>query len=284
MTEQMRIVSVEPTLFFVRDGDALRQLVRLSLDNSGGEKNAWLILQAEGLEERVSLGTNANGRTEHEIFVRDIRQPTQVLMALWAEGFVQDERALDWEPQKHWEVYLVHYSHHDLGYTDMPSRVLDEHAEFLDRILDYCEQTENWPDDVRFRYLVEQAWSVVHFVEHRPQAVVDRLIRFIKNGQIEVTALFGNQTSELCGHEEVIRLLYPAFRLEREYGIDIVSAEHNDIPGFSWAYASVLAGAGVKYFSPGVPRWYFGRGDQRVHPCWDESEVLSLEMPGAFWW
>ncbi len=59
-----------------------------------------------------------------------------------------------------------------------------------------------------------------------------------------MTALFANEITELCGHEELVRLLYPSFELKRRFGIDITVAEHNDIPGFSWGLASALAGAG----------------------------------------
>jgi alpha-mannosidase len=284
MAHSMQIASVQPTVFFVHHGDALRQLVRVSVENSGNEREASLVVRADGVDESWSLGAVASGKTECEAFLPDIRLPTQVWLGLWADGVLQDERSIAWQPQKHWEVYLVLYSHHDLGYTDLPSNVLREQADFMDQVLRYCEETEDWPEESKFRYLCEQAWSVVHFVENRPEDVVKRLVHFIKNRQIEVTALFGNQTTELCGHEELVRLLYPAFRLKRDYGIDIATAEHNDIPGFSWGLASVLAGAGVKYFSPGVPMWYFGRGERRVHPCWDESAVLPIEVPGAFWW
>jgi hypothetical protein len=31
-------------------------------------------------------------------------------------------------PSRRWEVHLVHGSHHDLGYTDLPSNVLREQS------------------------------------------------------------------------------------------------------------------------------------------------------------
>ena len=281
----MRIVSVEPTVFFVRDGDILRQLVQVTLDNKGGDREARLEVRADGLEEALPLGVVASGTAAYEAYLPDIREPKEVWLGLWAGDTLRDERTLDWEPQKHWKVYLIQYAHHDLGYTDLPSNVIEEYDGFMDQVLGFCEETENWPqDDARFRYLCEQAWSVVHYVENRPKEVVERLAHFMRNGQIEVTALFGNQTLELCGHEELVRLLYPSFRFKREYGIEISSAEHNDVPGFPWGLASVLAGAGVRYFSPGVPFWYFGRGEDRVHPLWDMEEALTLETPAACWW
>jgi len=63
---------------------------------------------------------------------------------------------------RHWEVHLVHGSHHDLGYTDLPSNVLRAHDGHMDKVLEFCEQTADWPEDSQFRYAVEQAWSVLH--------------------------------------------------------------------------------------------------------------------------
>jgi alpha-mannosidase len=284
MSQNMRIASVEPSVFFVRDGQALRQLVRLQIENSGAERAAVLHVRAGDVDERLPLGDVPPGTAEREVYLPDLRDPVQLTLGLWAGDALEHAMRLDWRPQRHWEVHLFHYSHHDLGYTGLPWDVLAEHADFIDEVLDYCEETENWPDDVKFRWMAEQAYSVVHFCETRPEEAVERLMHFTKSGQIEITALLGNMTMELCGHEELARLLYPSFKLRRDYGIDIVTAEHNDVPGFSWGLASVLASAGVKYFLPGIPSWYFGRGEERVHPCWNEEAVLPLDMIGGFWW
>jgi len=47
----MRMTSSEPTVFFVRDGDALRQLVRIGVDNAGTEREASLEVRAGGVRE-----------------------------------------------------------------------------------------------------------------------------------------------------------------------------------------------------------------------------------------
>ena len=179
---------------------------------------------------------------------------------------------------------MAHYSHHDLGYTDLPIDVLHEYDTFYDEVLRFCEETEDWPDESKFRYVIEQSWSIKHFIENRPKETVDKLIKYIKEGRVELTALFGNQTTELCGHEELIRLMYPSFILKRKYGIKIRSAGLNDIPGLSWGLATILPWAGVKYFTAGIPAWYFGKGEKKVHPWWDEEKVLPVDIPGALRW
>ncbi len=280
MSSQLRILNVEPTIFFAQSGTTLRQQVHLTVENSGREAAANLVLRGKSVDESLTLGMIKAGVSECEVYVPDIRSPGEISFSLQIDGTAQDEKTLDWEPQKHWEIYMVHFSHHDLGYSDMPANLFVEHTEFMDDVLRFCEETADWHEDSKFRYLAEQAWSVVQFVERRPKEMIKRMAHFVKQGQIEIGALYGNQTQELCGHEEMIRLLYPSFRLKREYGIDITSAQHNDIPGFSWGMASTLANAGVKYFLAALPFWYF----HDVHTCWDEEKVLPINRPGAHRW
>ena len=280
MTGHLRILSIEPTVFLVRQGAALQQLIHLTVENVGDVAAAVLAMHAADMAVSSMLDRVPPGVTVHDVYMPDLRSPTEVTFILQSAGSRQDERTLNWKPQKHWEIHIVHFSHHDVGYSDMPANLFVEHAEFMDRVLDYCEETADWPEDSKFRYLAEQAWSVIPFVEHRPRAIVERMAHFVKRGQIEIGALYGNQIHELCGHEELIRLLYPSFRLKREFGIDITSAQHNDIPGFSWGMASTLAKAGIRYFFAALPSWYFGE----AHPCWDENGVLPIELPGAHWW
>lgn len=278
----IQLTAIEPTVFFVHSEIGLRQGVDLTLASDDVAAEATLIIKLGAQETQISLGAVPPGTHKQRIYVPDVREATQAEFVLLAQDQTQDRCTITWTPERHWEVYLVHGSHHDLGYTDLPSNVLREHDRFLDEILRYCEETADWPEESRFRYVVEQGWSVLHFIEHRPPDVVERLVRLMREGRIEVTALFGNETTELCGHEEQIRLLYPSFRLKRRFGIPIRTAELNDIPGVSWGLASVLAGAGIRYFAPAIPD-YFAWGF-RVHPFWDEEAILPRDMSGAFWW
>jgi hypothetical protein len=59
------------------------------------------------------------------------------------------------------EVHLVQLSHHDLGYTDLPSSVWREQDENLALALQYCTETDHYRETSRFRYTVEQAWSAL---------------------------------------------------------------------------------------------------------------------------
>ncbi len=278
----MRLTAINPTLFFIRVADGLHQGVDVSVAHDGAPAPAAILVAWGAQEIRCDLGELPSGSHTRRIYIPDLREPASLDFVLLADGEARDRRTVHWQPQRHWEVYVVHNSHHDLGYTDLPSNVLREHDRFLDDVIDFCAQTADWPDDSRFRYTIEQGWSVLHYLEHRPPAATRRLTQLLRAGRVEVTALFGNETSELCGHEEQIRLLYPSFRIKRRFGAPIRTAELNDVPGLSWGLVSVLAGAGIRYFAPRIPD-YFSWGF-KVHPFWDEAAVLPRDLPGAFWW
>ena len=72
-----------------------------------------------------------------------------------------------------------------------PANVLDDHARFLDDVVRFCEQTADYPEESQFRFTVETAWSIQHYVAHRPPEAVERLMRLAREGRIEVNALLG---------------------------------------------------------------------------------------------
>jgi hypothetical protein len=277
----MTFAKIEPTIYFTGPDDALRQLVTLTL-TSDTATEAAIVFKAGQIAERFDIGSVPAGESKHDITIPDIREPMDVAYELEVAGDIAAKQVLAHQPQRHWDIHFQHFSHHDLGYTDLPSRILADHDTFFDEILEFCEQTKDFPHLQKFRYQVEEAWSVCHWIDNRPKEIVDRFMQFVHAGQIDIPALFGNQTSELCGHEEQHRLLYPARRLKREYGIELTSAMHNDVPGFSWGLAGALAMAGVKYLCLGVPAWYCEAVP--AHPCWDEEGVVTFEVPAGFWW
>lgn len=280
----IKILSLDPTIFMRFEHGELRQRVVVELDNQVDPFSGELRIRLGERDlsfplEKIDLGTRS-----FDIWLPDIDNPQALVGSIWSGGHEFHRINLTWQPQKKWEVHLVHYSHHDLGYTGLPSHVINEHIGFLDDVLRFCEETQDWPEDSKFRWLIEQGYSLVEFAATRSPQAVERLMHYVHAGQVEITALFGNQILELSSHEELVRLIYPSFEFKRTFGIEIETAVHNDIPGFTWGLASILAAAGVRYFCPGIPSWYFGAGDTRVHPLWDEQRVLSMDIPGAFWW
>ena len=286
----LRIAAVEPTLFFIRQQNALCQQMRVTIDNpSEPVEAAAIYFEAEGHAPAVCpLGGIREGKHAYPLLVPDLRQPAQATFTLRVGDQIHDRHSLAWQPCKHWRVHLVPIAHHDLGYTDTIEGVLRKYCGIYTDALRFCEETDDWPEKAKFRYTAEEAWSVLHFVRNSSTETVDQLARYVSAGRIEIPALFGNQISGLCGHEELIRLLYPSFQLKRRLGASIRTGSITDVPGLSWGLPSALASAGVKYFFAGLPtyfRWENPHVPVDVHTFWDEEAVMRAHgRPDAFYW
>lgn len=286
----MKISKIEPTVLFKRGQDGLLQGVDIVIRNRGSLSQGQMKIRAESLKEiSVDIGAVRPGEEEYRVYVPDIVSGQSVEFVLLAAGGVQDHAALRWTPRKHWEVCLIPISHHDLGYTNPIELVMRKYRSTYRDVIKFCEETEGYPEEAKFRYSVEQAWSLQDFLESSDGATRDKMGRYIRDGRIEVQALFGQLLTHISSPEELIRLLYPSYRISRQYGGRIEVGSITDMPGLSWGLPTVLSGAGIRYFFGGMPVYFEWSPEvyQSVvkHTFWDEKEVLRAHgRPDAFYW
>lgn len=282
--EQLELTSIKGTVFFVRKDDVLTQQGEAMIHSSSAEAvNAVLHCEVAGKSTGTVPVTVSQGETVVSFPCPDITEPTPVTFVLTVGGQEQDRHDMTWKPQRKWEVYFVPITHHDLGYTDTIENVLNRYADFYYDILRFCRETDDWPDEAKYRYTAEGAWAMKHFVETADKESVDELGKYVRQGRIEIGALMGNQISCLCSHEELVRLMYPSFRMARAFDGQVLTGSITDVPGLSWGLPTVMAGAGVRYFFAGLPTYFeWGRND--IHTFWDESAILRHGRPDAFRW
>ena len=265
--EQTVKFDVVATPFFLDEGGMTKQVLRISLDSAVEVLNGQLKASLDASEISLSLGTIPKGKSEHTLSVPEIMAPIKASFALTAGGEVfRLEKEL--QPQRHWTIYLFHHSHTDIGYTDLQTRIFKKHAEYLDDVIRYCRETEDYPDEAKFRWNAEVAWTIENFIKQRPEEKVGELMELIRKGRVEVGAWY-LQLSDGFGHEELVRALYPARELSRKYGIPITSAMNNDVTGWSWASPQILSKSGVRYFATGIN---------------ETRSLAALRRPCAFYW
>jgi len=280
----LRIDSVKPTALFSKGKHEILQLVNIVIENASETVDAEVDVKLGSVELNLPVANVGKGKETYQIAVPDIREAVPAEFALKVNGEAQDQKSMNWTPRKHWQVHMIPIAHHDLGYTDTIEGVLRKYCRIYEDVLRFCDETDDWPEESKFRYMAEEAWSIQHFIENSSPETVEKLEKYIREGRVEVPALFGNQISGMCGHEELIRLMYPSFRMHRKYGAPIRSGSITDVPGLSWGLPTVLAGAGVKYFFAGLPTYFhWGRND--IHTFWDEGSILREHgRPDAFRW
>ncbi len=281
---QLKLTSIKPTVFFVHKDNVLTQLGKATINNlSQKEVEIALQCQIPGKRMREIPATVPKGATVVKFSFPDISGPTPVTFVLTVEGREHDRHSMIWQSQRKWDIYFVPITHHDLGYTDTIENVLNKYAGFYDDILRFCRETDSWPDEAKYHYTAEGAWAMKHFVETRDKESIDELGKYVRQGRIEIGALMGNEISALCSHEELVRLMYPSFRMAHQFDGQILTGSITDVPGLSWGLPTVMAGAGVRYFFAGLPTYFeWGRND--IHTFWDESAILRHGRPDAFRW
>ncbi|MFI0452598.1 glycoside hydrolase family 38 C-terminal domain-containing protein [Actinomadura sp. 6N118] len=232
---------------FKRDGDGgLRQVVRIDVT---GEAAGGLDL---ALEDEDGSGV-ATGRTDDQgratLLVPEVAETRRLTLRVRDVAGLVGAAPLDVTPQRKWNVFVVHHSHLDIGYTDTQGTVLRHHLDYLDAALRLAQETADWPDDARFRWSVESSLPALRWLATRPEDLVAEFSERSRAGQIEVTAFPMQLHTEACSVEELYRQLRFVERLRSSYGIDVRSAMHTDIPGAVVGVVDALNAAGVRYLA-----------------------------------
>ena len=170
-------------------------------------------------------------------------------------------------PVRKWNVHFVQHSHTDIGYTRSQTEILAEHLRFIDYALDYCDNTDHYPDASKFRWTCEASWAVDEYLKSRPSSQVERLKNRIKEGRIEVTGMYFN-FDELPDEQILAASLQPLKRI-RNHGINVKTAMQNDVNGIGWSLCDYYSDMGVKYLN-------MGTHGHRALICFDK--------PTLFWW
>lgn len=273
----MKILSVEQTFFLRRAEGGLEQLLRAEIELPCA---CAIRLVLDG--RTVLTGEAAQGRQTLSFYRAEPAGESEAMLALYA-GEAVTEFPFHSKRPRHLSVHVVQLSHHDLGYTDIPSRVFGDHDRSIAGLLDIADAYEDRTGDERFRVVLEQSWSLDHFMKTASKEDRERLMARITSGDFELTALYGNQITEIMGHEELYRLMDPSMRIARAAGVPLISAEHNDETGVAWGLCRALCDAGVKIFCPGMSL-YYSWGGKDLPSFWEERAVFDAEGPGAFWW
>ena len=149
------------------------------------------------------------------------------------------------------KVYLANHSHTDLGFTDHQDVVFRQHIEFIDRAIELCEYTANYPEESQYRWVCEVTGITERWFAQASREDISRFMKCHERGQIEITAMQWNFTPML-GPEQMARSLYPVLNLRKKYGVSITSAMQSDSNGISWMYVDFLKENGIDFLTMSV--------------------------------
>ena len=207
------------------------------------------------------------GFNKMEILLPKAEKPTSYKAVIRKQGSAPVTKAFTLAPVREWEIFLVQHTHTDIGYTRPQTEILPEHIRYIDNALDFCDQTDSYPEAAQFRWTCETSWSVREFLKTRPPAQIDRLLQRIKESRIEATGMFLN-FSEIID-EPALAAQTKTLRMIKDHGIEVTTAMQNDVNGIAWAAVDYFHNTGVKYLDMGIHAHRARR---------------PFAVPTAFWW
>jgi len=268
---ELKIVKVNQSAYLRKTPNGVCAELFVELSGTGkGE----ILITSQGKEYRTPFSCK-----EEQKVICHMPEPTEpeVVQGIVVAENEKIEFSAEIKPVRRYDVCFVPTTHHDLGYTDTIDEVKDLYFQYYKDILDHCDYTDAYPEEAKYRYTIETAWSLMHFLDNCSEEDRNRFVRRAREGRIEVSAFFVQIAESICTGEEFIRLMYPSFALKRKYGIPIETAALTDMPGLSWGLPKVLNGVGINRIFAGFPT-YFEWGSATTipgHLFWKEEEIVS---------
>lgn len=228
-----------------------------------GEKTFAKIYADNKLVADVALNFGYNSVN---IGIPEVSKPARVSLKVVAPGF-SEKSDVTLNPVRKWKVDLIQHTHTDIGYTRSQTEILAEHLRYIDYALDYCDATDNYPDNARFRWTCEASWPVDEYLKFRPMEQVQRLIKRVTEGRIEVTGMYFN--FDEIPDEQVLAASLSAVGRIKSRGIPVTLAMQNDVNGIGWCLNDYFSQLGIKYLNMGTH---------------GHRALICFDIPTMFWW
>jgi alpha-mannosidase len=238
-------IRVEPAE--MRDGNATAQVLRLSLDNlTEGRTVAIRLGNRELVRGALTVGGNI-----YRIPIPAVKSLQKMSVRFSVNGAAAQSFPFDVTPVTPRTIYLVPYSHNDIGYTDYQPNVERKQWSNLEEGLRLAKETRAYPPEDRFKWNFETVWALESYLRQAPEPQRKIVLDAIRNGELGVSALYANMLTGLANATEMNHFLDYSRSLQTNYGITVNTAVTSDVPGFTWGIVPTLAQSGVKYFAVG---------------------------------
>jgi hypothetical protein len=284
VVERIESLGLRDTPYLIDRGGALRQVIQARVRGLWDGKGTFAV-RGPGVEMQVGAEEVRVGQGLYELPIPAPEKPVSYSCALIMGGGGRSEGVVEVTPHRRWTVYAALKTHYDLGYTHPVDQMLrDAAGPMLEKILEYCNATRDFPPENRFRWTYP-TWVLGKIRELQPEAGLARFDAAVREGAIGWNAAPFTLHSYFCGIEDMVRAFYPAADLERRYGRAVRWAKQTDVPGHTRFLPQVLARSGIRLLQIGANNGVRGVQAPLLFR-WegpDGSRVLTQLTPGYGW-
>ena len=143
------------------------------------------------------------------------------------------------------KIFLIHHTHYDIGFTDLPDEVVQQQLLFLDEAVRLGEA------DHDYCWTIESGALLCNYLDFRPQKQAERLLNLLRSGQFEVGAFDKQLLTEVASFAELQENCLRTVKLGRKYGFAVQTAILDDIGGLASETPTLLNNAGIRYLIAG---------------------------------
>ncbi|MBB3700861.1 hypothetical protein KMW28_13265 [Flammeovirga yaeyamensis] len=235
----------EPAVIKTKKGP--KQQLRATVLHYGNPTDAVIVAGKDKKKVKLNVGANI-----FRIEVDKVTSPQDLHVQVKVGKEILDDRMLTVDPVKHYDLYLLHHSHVDIGYTHTQDEVEKVQWKNLDDAVMMSQKTQDFPEGSKFKWSVEVMWAVESYLKNATPEKRAAFIEAVQNGSIELDGLYGNMLTGLSNPQELVESTFDALEVSKEAGVPLESAMITDVPGYTWGMVPVLAHSGVKYLSAGT--------------------------------
>jgi hypothetical protein len=165
------------------------------------------------------------------------------------------------------EVYIVHFSHTDVGFTDHPAVCRELFRRYLDVAIDTVLESQQYSAGERFCWTAESTLAVKDWYDTVSPERRQQFLAAVRSGRLDVSALACNNTPFLNARQWQTMVHWLPEELWREVRPQV--AVQNDVNGFPRAGARALLDRGIHRLFMGIN---------------EDSGGSPFRRPSAFWW
>jgi hypothetical protein len=271
-------IGIEPTALFP-NAMPLRQLAVLDVTNSTSQAVrcvARITLGGMDIEKDLEFDA-APGPSEHQIAIPDIGspQPLEVEIDDLTSHALLTKCQQEWEPQRHWKIFVTRSSHEDIGYENYVYLKQADIADYIDRAcaLNALSGT-NGP--ASYVYTMESGYFMRCYIAERSLTGWRDLVdNYVKTGRLALMGATDLSHTHWMDYEELARMNYWGRReMKDRFGLDMKTFLMVDNPSVSWSAGQAIADSGFKYIARYGQPWRTG----------GNNDYKTTGLPAVFWW
>lgn len=258
-----------------------RQRMDLAIESAKSfERITLRVREGERLLAEQQIGPLAEGNNTVSVLLEEPRLSSETWWELSDGATTLAKTELVWVPPRHWTLYVLKSAHVDIGLHDSQYKQRYMTDAFIDDSRRLADETADWPDATRYRYVVEGLWWWFNYPQDRSEGLADEIVnRYVKRGIFDIGASHSGNHTQVFGNEELCRSTYYARELRTRWDVPAETMLMIDNNGITWPLVTAYADAGIKnlIFLPNAwnPKTV---GGTRIDVGWDSP------LPQLFYW